>query len=28
MRVWNHEVITNLDGICLTILGELKNTGV
>ncbi|NTF41536.1 endonuclease domain-containing protein [Rhizobium rhizogenes] len=27
MRVWNHEVVTNLDGICLTILAELKNTG-
>ncbi|KAA6491084.1 MULTISPECIES: endonuclease domain-containing protein [Rhizobium] len=27
LRVWNHEVATNLDGICLTILAELKNTG-
>ena len=26
-RVWNHEVVTNLDGVCLTILPELKNTG-
>ncbi|MDL2399889.1 endonuclease domain-containing protein [Rhizobium mayense] len=27
LRVWNHEVVTNLDGICLTILAGLKNTG-
>ncbi|MFS8115817.1 DUF559 domain-containing protein [Rhizobium jaguaris] len=27
LRIWNHEVVTNLDGICLTILAELKNTG-
>ncbi|MGY5779133.1 endonuclease domain-containing protein [Rhizobium sp. LEGMi135b] len=27
LRVWNHEVMTNLDGVCLTILAELKNTG-
>ncbi len=28
MRVWNHEVTTNLEGVCLTILAELKNSGV
>ena len=27
LRVWNHEIVTNLDGICLTILAEPKNTG-
>ncbi|WFU04021.1 DUF559 domain-containing protein [Rhizobium sp. CB3171] len=27
LRVWNYEVVMNLDGVCLTILAELKNTG-
>jgi very-short-patch-repair endonuclease len=27
VRVWNHEVTTNLGGVCLTILAELKNSG-
>ncbi|ENN85850.1 protein of unknown function DUF559 [Rhizobium freirei PRF 81] len=27
VRVWNHEVTTNLEGVCLTILAELKNSG-
>lgn len=27
VRVWNHEVTTNLEGVCLTILTELKNSG-
>jgi len=26
VRVWNHEVTTNLEGVCLTILAELKNS--
>ena len=27
LRFWNEEVQTNLDGVCLTILSELRNTG-
>ncbi len=27
VRVWNYEVTTNLEGVCLTILAELKNSG-
>ena len=27
LRVWNDEVLTNIDGVCLTILSELRNTG-
>ena len=27
VRVWNHEVAANLEGVCLTILVELKNSG-
>jgi very-short-patch-repair endonuclease len=27
LRVWNHEIATNLEGICLTILAELKSIG-
>ncbi len=27
LRFWNEEVVKNLDGVCLTILSELKNTG-
>ncbi|TXH81781.1 MAG: endonuclease domain-containing protein [Rhizobium sp.] len=27
VRVWNHEVTTNLEGVCLTILAELKDSG-
>lgn len=27
LRVWNGEVLTNIDGVCLTILSELRNTG-
>ena len=27
LRFWNEEVLTNIDGVCLTILAELRNTG-
>ncbi len=27
LRFWNEEVVRNLDGVCLTILAELRNTG-
>lgn len=27
IRVWNHEVTANIEGVCLTILAELKNSG-
>lgn len=27
LRVWNDEVLTNIDGVCVSILLELRNTG-
>jgi very-short-patch-repair endonuclease len=27
LRFWNEEVAKNLDGVCLAILAELRNTG-
>ena len=27
LRFWNEEIVRNLDGACLTILSELRNTG-
>ena len=27
LRFWNEEVLTNIDGVCLTILSELRNAG-
>ncbi len=27
LRYWNEEVVKNLDGVCLTILSELKSSG-
>ncbi|WP_438748212.1 endonuclease domain-containing protein [Pararhizobium sp. O133] len=27
LRFWNEEIVRNLDGVCLTILSELKNSG-
>lgn len=27
LRFWNEEVVRNLDGVCLTILSELRNSG-
>jgi very-short-patch-repair endonuclease len=27
LRFWNEDVVKNLDGVCLTILSELKNSG-
>jgi len=27
LRFWNEDVVKNIDGVCLTILAELRNTG-
>ena len=27
LRFWNEEIVKNLDGVCLAILSELRNTG-